>query len=82
MLTMTRNRNPPDGYRLARIAFKNGQPVEPSTSTTAAVDILTNADLSKCPGGCFRPVAAAIDKNDRLFMTSDSTGEIFYIGGA
>ncbi|KAL2069968.1 hypothetical protein VTL71DRAFT_14648 [Oculimacula yallundae] len=76
------NRNPPDGFRLSRIAFKDGQPVEPSTSTKAAVNIMQNSNLGSCPNGCFRPTGLAWDSKDRLFMTSDTTGEIFIIGGA
>ncbi|KAG4414324.1 hypothetical protein IFR04_012531 [Cadophora malorum] len=76
------NRQPPDGYRLSRIAFKDGQPVEPSTSTTAAVNIMQNGNLGSCPNSCFRPTGLAWDSKDRLFMTSDTTGEIFIIGGA
>lgn len=82
LLTHDRDRNPPDGYRLSRIAFKDGQPVEPSTSTTAAVNIMQNSNLGSCPNSCFRPTSMAWDSKDRLFMTSDTTGEIFIIGGA
>ncbi|KAH7310054.1 soluble quino protein glucose/sorbosone dehydrogenase [Rhexocercosporidium sp. MPI-PUGE-AT-0058] len=76
------DRQPPDGYRLSRIAFKNGQPVEPVTSTTAAFNILWNSNNANCPSRCFRPTTLAFDSKDRLFMTSDSTGEIYVITGA
>lgn len=81
ILTVSRDRNPPDGYRLSVIQFKNGQPVEPSTSTTAAVNIMTNANNGACPNSCFRPAGLAWDSKNRLYMSSDSTGEIFIIGG-
>jgi len=81
-LTQYRNRSPPDGYRLSRIAFKDGQPVEPVTSTTAAFNILSNSNNANCPSRCFRPTTLAFDSKDRLFMTSDSTGEIYIITGA
>ena len=71
---LQRNRQPPDGYRLSRVAFKDGQPVEPSTSTTAAVNIMQNGNLGSCPNSCFRPTGLAWDSKDRLFMTSDTTG--------
>lgn len=73
------NRNDPVGYKLSVVSFANGQPVEPPTSTTAAKDILSNADLSACPGKCFRPVGLAIDDKGRIFMSSDSTGEIYVL---
>ncbi|CAO2656287.1 Nn.00g050900.m01.CDS01 [Neocucurbitaria sp. VM-36] len=78
------NKSPPDGYRVSRVAFNpaTGQPVEPVTSTTAAQNIMYNADNSGCPNRCFRPVGLAWDGKGRLFMTSDSTNEIWVIGGA
>ncbi|KAH6715114.1 hypothetical protein BKA61DRAFT_643028 [Leptodontidium sp. MPI-SDFR-AT-0119] len=76
------NRQPPDGYRLSRIEFKDGQPVEPATSTTTAFNILSNSNNANCPSRCFRPTTLAFDSKDRLFMTSDSTGEIYIITGA
>lgn len=38
-----------------------------------------NKDLSTCPDQCFRPVGLAWDSKNRLFMTSDSTGEIYIL---
>ncbi|KAH8884993.1 glucose sorbosone dehydrogenase [Thozetella sp. PMI_491] len=73
------NRSPPIGYRLTQIAFANGEPVEPATSTTALIDIMTNSNLNLCPGSCFRPVGLALDSAGRLFMTSDATGEIYVL---
>jgi len=32
-----------------------------------------------CPNGCFRPAGLAWDSKGRLYMTSDSTGEIYVI---
>lgn len=67
------------GYKLSMIRFADGQPVAPSDSTTATVDVLSNADLSKCPDGCFRPVGLAWDGQGRLFLSSDATGEIYVL---
>lgn len=61
------------------IDFANGSPSQPNTSTTAAVDIVSNANLSNCPNGCFRPVGLAWDKQGRLFFSSDATGEIYMV---
>ncbi|KAI1469032.1 soluble quino protein glucose dehydrogenase [Daldinia caldariorum] len=76
------NRNPPDGYRVGKIAFANGQPVASVTDTAAAEYVLQNEDTTKCPGACFRPVGLAFDKKGRLFLTSDQSGEIFVLTGA
>ena len=73
------DRSAPVGYKLSVIEFANGQPVQPSNSTTAAVDIVSNQDNSVCPGKCFRPVGLAWDSQGRLFMSSDATGEIYMI---
>ena len=40
--------------------------------------MLSNADNKKCPGGCFRPVAVALQASSgRVLMSSDATGEIY-----
>jgi len=73
------DRTDPAGYKLSVVEFANGDAVEPSDSLTAAVDIMSNPDNSACPAGCFRPVGLAFDSQGRLFMSSDSTGEIYAI---
>ena len=40
---------------------------------------MSNPDLSVCPGDCFRPVGLAFDSAERMFMSSDSTGEIWVL---
>ena len=59
--------------------FAHGEPVAPSTSTTSYTDIFTNADNSKCPDACFRPVGMTFDKQGRLFVSSDASGEIYVL---
>lgn len=79
-LTSCRNREDPIGYKLSMVEFDGtGSPRAAANSTTAAVDIVSNADLSVCPRNCFRPVGLAWDAQGRLFMSSDSTGEIYVI---
>jgi glucose/arabinose dehydrogenase len=73
------NRDDPVGYKVSVIGFADGEPVDASDSMTAATDIVSNADNSACPDNCFRPVGLAWDSNGRLFMSSDSTGEIYVI---
>ncbi|KAK8196758.1 hypothetical protein M8818_006925 [Zalaria obscura] len=74
-----RDRVPPVGYKLSLLTFANGSPTEPSNSTTAALDVVSNTNLTACPNGCLRPVGLAWDSQGRLFMSSDSTGEIYVV---
>ncbi|SPO07480.1 related to L-sorbosone dehydrogenase [Cephalotrichum gorgonifer] len=69
----------PVGYMVSSVAFSDGQPVERVSSNTALSDVMTNPDLSRCPDECFRPVGLAWDKEGRLWVTSDSTGEIYVL---
>ena len=46
---------------------------------TSTTDIFANADNSQCPDNCFRPVGLDLDSQGRLFMSSDSTGEIYVL---
>ncbi|KAJ0107510.1 hypothetical protein J7T55_007699 [Diaporthe amygdali] len=73
------NRQPPIGYKFGTIKFANGEPTEPSTSTTALTDILTMKSLTSCPSQCFQPVGLAVDSKGRVFMSSDTTGEIYVL---
>jgi hypothetical protein len=57
-------------------------PVDAVTSTTATVNIMYNANTDACPNRCFRPVNVAFSPGGKLFMTSDTTNEIWVIGGA
>jgi hypothetical protein len=67
------------GYKVSSVAFSAGSPVAAADSTTALTDIMSNADTSKCPDDCFRPVGLALDSKGRLFMSSDATGEIYVL---
>ncbi|KAF2189696.1 soluble quino protein glucose dehydrogenase, partial [Zopfia rhizophila CBS 207.26] len=74
------NKEDPVGYSVSIVKFgSDGQPTEPSTSTSALQPILGNSNTTACPDDCFRPVGLAWDKNGRLYMSSDSTGEIYVI---
>ena len=81
-MTSARNRNPADGYRVMRVDFKDGQPVAAATSTTAQIPVMENSNTGSCPGICFRPVGLDFDQKGRLYMSSDSSGEIYVIYGA
>ena len=81
-LIPSRDRSPADGYRLDRVDFlATGQPSQPSNSTESGTHVMFNSAGSDCSAGCFRPAGLAFDSKDRLFMTSDATGEIFMVSG-
>lgn len=58
---------------------ESGRPAASRNSKDVAQPVLSNGDMSKCPNGCFRPVGLAGGTNDRLFFSSDKTGEIFVL---
>jgi glucose/arabinose dehydrogenase len=77
------DRTPADGFRVMKVAFgADGQPTQPMNSKTAAVTIMENTNTGSCPSGCFRPVGLDFDKKKRLYVSSDSTGQIIVINGA
>jgi glucose/arabinose dehydrogenase len=76
------NRNPANGYRVMRVDFKDGQPVHQVTSTTAQIPVMENTNIGACPNNCFRPVGLSFDQKGRLFVSSDTSGEIYVIYGA
>ena len=68
------------GYALGKVTFQDGQPVDPSTSTTAVTYIAQSKSVTTCSSSkCWRPVGLAWDSKGRLFMSSDATGEIYAI---
>lgn len=70
----------PTGYKLSVVEFdERGEPVDEMTSTTAAKDVFFNEDVSRCNEDCFRPVGVAFDAQGRVFMSSDSTGEVYVV---
>lgn len=74
------NRDAPVGYKLSTIAFASGSPVAPANSRDAAVDIMSNANVTACGDGiCLRPVGLVLDDQERIFMSSDATGEIWVV---
>jgi glucose/arabinose dehydrogenase len=76
------NRDEPSGYLVASVTFADGSPIEPSDSTQSLRPIMSNPDLSICPDNCFRPAGLALDGYGRVFMSSDSTGEIYVLARA
>lgn len=73
------NRNEKVGYELAALDFDNGRPKADHSSREAIRSILSNVDVSQCPSKCFRPVGLAWDPKGRLWMSSDSTGDVYVL---
>ena len=73
------DRTNPVGYKVSVIPFENGEPVAATNNNTATTDIFTNLDNSKCPSNCFRPAGLAFDKQGRLYVSSDASGEIYVV---
>lgn len=75
------NRPSPVGYALVSVALDQdtGMPIAAADVADATTLVLSNPDLDACPEGCFRPVGLAQDSEGRVYMSSDSTGEIFVL---
>ncbi|QRV75728.1 L-sorbosone dehydrogenase [Ceratobasidium sp. AG-Ba] len=73
------NRDPPTGYKVVRIPWNGTRPVASADSRQGYEDVVAASDLAKCPSGCIRPVGLAFDRLGRLFVSSDTTGEIFVV---
>lgn len=79
--TPTVDKTDPVGYSVAVIPFNptTGEPVAAHNSNDVFDEIMTNPDHTKCPGTCFRPAGLAFDAAGRLWMTSDTTGELYVL---
>ncbi|KAL2119698.1 hypothetical protein VTJ04DRAFT_6659 [Mycothermus thermophilus] len=81
------NRDQPAGYSLSYLDFDTttAQPTAPANSLDAVRNILSAPDVSICArwgGGpaCLRPVGLAWDASgERLFVSSDATGEVWVV---
>ncbi|KAF5622874.1 L-sorbosone dehydrogenase [Fusarium sp. NRRL 52700] len=74
------NRVEPVGYQVAYTDFKDGQPaIAAIKSRNATTPILFNKNINRCDDNCFRPVSLAWDMKNRLYVSSDTTGEIFVL---
>ncbi|KAF8636780.1 hypothetical protein AX16_010981 [Volvariella volvacea WC 439] len=69
------NRIPPTGYGVVRVPFLLGHPLR----NIAYSFLIQATDLNTCPGSCIRPVGLAFGVDGRLYVSSDSSREIFVI---
>jgi glucose/arabinose dehydrogenase len=56
-------------------------PTSKANANDAEEHLMWNADNADCPGACFRPVGLVLDKDGRVYMTSDSSGELYVVTG-
>ncbi|KAI1866218.1 uncharacterized protein JN550_007907 [Neoarthrinium moseri] len=81
------NRQPPSGYRVVRVPFTKANdgsfaPVAASNQV-GFTDVFYPLDTTQCSAQtCTRPVAMVFDAAGRLYVTSDTSGELFLIEGA
>ncbi|XXG95184.1 hypothetical protein Hte_001444 [Hypoxylon texense] len=82
------DRDPPVGYKLVAVPFtrdgKTGAytPVAPPDSKEGYIDIFSPPDEGKCSSTtCTRPVGLAFGAAGRLYMSSDTSGEVFMLSG-
>ncbi|KXN90576.1 L-sorbosone dehydrogenase [Leucoagaricus sp. SymC.cos] len=74
------DRRPPTGYGVVHVPYPFGS--TSSGSTLGYTFIIQAADLTTCPGKCIRPVGLVFGKDNRLYVSSDSTGELFMLQSA
>ncbi|KAJ7292675.1 hypothetical protein C8J57DRAFT_4053 [Mycena rebaudengoi] len=64
------NRSPPTGYGVVHVPF-------PLDQTYSFIIQATN--LASCPGSCIRPVGLVFSGSGALYVSSDTSGELFVI---
>ncbi|KAF8148681.1 hypothetical protein B0H34DRAFT_736563 [Crassisporium funariophilum] len=72
------DRSPPTGYGVVRVPY----PIETHDPLGDALGysfMIQAANLTTCPGSCIRPVGLAFGNDGRLYVSSDSSGELFVI---
>ncbi|KAG6910473.1 hypothetical protein DXG01_010398 [Tephrocybe rancida] len=68
------DRTPPTGYGVVRIPF----PLQASSANPYTF-LIQATNLQTCPGTCIRPVGLAFGTDGRLYVSSDSSGELFVL---
>ncbi|KAI1302705.1 soluble quino protein glucose dehydrogenase [Xylaria venustula] len=82
------DREPPTGYKVVAVPFAQGPggayaPTAAPWSTRGSIDVFYPPDESMCSlSTCIRPVGLAFDARMRLYVTSDTSGEVFLLSQA
>ncbi|KAH8829078.1 hypothetical protein DL96DRAFT_1596562 [Flagelloscypha sp. PMI_526] len=71
------NRSPPTGYSVVRLP-------KPGVKGSSYLPVVEAANLVGCPSACqsIRPAGLAFGANGKLYVTSDSSGELFVVESA
>ncbi|KAI1267054.1 soluble quino protein glucose dehydrogenase [Xylariaceae sp. FL1019] len=79
------DRDPPTGYKVVAVPFtKHAEgyyaPIFAPWSTQNSIEVFYPPDESQCSSSsCIRPVGLAFDAKSRLFVSSDTSGEIYML---
>lgn len=74
------NRDDPVGYHVAVLDFSDdGQPRKTSGEKDPETRVMWNEDLGSCPDACFRPAGVAVGREGQVFVTADSTGDLWVL---
>ncbi|KAI0400145.1 soluble quino protein glucose dehydrogenase [Xylaria palmicola] len=79
------NRQPPTGYKVVAVPFSqladgSYAPTAASWSVRGSIDVFYPPDESQCTSStCIRPVGLTFDSAGRLYVTSDTSGELFLL---
>ncbi|KAI1109855.1 soluble quino protein glucose dehydrogenase [Nemania sp. NC0429] len=79
------NRQPPTGYKVVAVPFAqlpdgSYAPTAAPWSARGSIDVFYPPDETLCSSStCIRPVGLAFDASGRLYVTSDSSGEVFML---
>ncbi|KAF5354900.1 hypothetical protein D9756_005303 [Leucocoprinus leucothites] len=74
------DRTPPTGYGVVHVPYPfSGTSIGSALGYTFLIQA---ADLDSCPGKCLRPVGLVFGNDNRLYVSSDATGELFVLQSA
>ncbi|KAI1129007.1 soluble quino protein glucose dehydrogenase [Nemania abortiva] len=79
------DRQPPTGYKVVAVPFAQGSdgsyaPTAASWSIRGSIDVFYPQDEAQCSSSvCARPVGLIFDALGRLYVTSDTSGEVFLL---
>ncbi|KAI0114402.1 soluble quino protein glucose dehydrogenase [Nemania sp. FL0031] len=79
------DRQPPTGYKVVAVPFAQSPggsyaPTAASWSIRGSIDVFYPPDEAQCsPSTCARPVGIVFDALGRLYVTSDTSGEVFLL---